>query len=133
MIEAAIVEVLSNSGPWAAFAGARIYPLLIPEHAEGQAPKFPCAVYQRSGTQRAFRSCDPDALVRAQIQIDVYALSYGEAKLGADLARAALLDFTGEASGMHIDGVSLESELDALDPEPGLYRVSQTYDVRFLE
>jgi hypothetical protein len=89
--------------------------------------RMPCIVYQKVSAERQVRLVGTAGLVRATYQID----SYAESALGAiNLAaavRSALVDYSGTSGGIYVRSVLLENEISLEDPEPGLYRISQTY------
>lgn len=78
--------------------------------------------------------CGTVGTIRALATLDCYDSAARGAWLVAGAVRGALLDFRGVMSGTllvrHI-GLDLETELD--DPEPGLYRVRQSWAVWFTE
>jgi hypothetical protein len=74
----------------------------------------------------------------ATFSVSIVAYSYAEVKEIADNVRLAVDNFTGTASGVTIEYVALTSESDNMErPLEGqskpLYRVDQSYDVRFQE
>ena len=129
MIQEALYAHLAADASVAALAGTRIYPLMIPQHVYNEASKLACVVYQRTGMDLPINTCGAEALAGTSMRIDAYARSYGIAALLAAAVRDALVNFTGPMGAVHVSRVNLESELDLLDIEPGLYRVSQTYSI----
>jgi hypothetical protein len=129
MIGEALFTHLSTDVVVGALVGSRIYPLMIPQHVYNEATKLPCVVYQRSGLDQPINTCGAEALVGTSMRVDSYARSYGLAvQLGAAV-RDSLVNHSGPMGSVHVSRVNLESELDLLDSEPGLYRVSQTYSI----
>lgn len=129
MIQEALYAHLTTDASVAALADARVYPLMIPQHVYNEASKLPCVVYQRTGMDLPINTCGAEALAGTSMRIDAYARSYGVAAQLAAAVRDALVNFTGPMGAVHVSRVNLESELDLLDIEPGLYRVSQTYSI----
>jgi hypothetical protein len=129
MIQEALYAHLAADASVAALAGTRIYPLMIPQHVYNEASKLACVVYQRTGMDLPINTCGAEALAGTSMRIDAYARSYGVAAQLAAAVRDALVNFTGPMGTVHVSRVNLESELDLLDIEPGLYRVSQTYSI----
>lgn len=129
MIEAALVELLTGDTALGALIGDRLFPVVIPEQVDSESLKHPAVVYQRIGTSRSVTFCRTSGLVAANFQIDCYSKSYLVGRQVAAAVRVALLDFTGTVGGVHIDRVMLSADFDSLDPDPGLYRASQTFDV----
>lgn len=137
MIETALVSHLRANAQVAALIGERVFPLMIPQHAYDEATKLPCLVYQRIGTQRTPLFCETDSTIRCSYYISCYARSYIKAKELAAEVRDALMDFTGimgsGAATADVKKILSESEGDLEDPEPGLYRVLQTWTIWFVE
>lgn len=78
--------------------------------------------------------CGTVGTLRATVTIDCYDASARGAWLVAGAVRGALLDFRGVMSGtlrVRIITLELETELD--DPDPGLYRIRQSWAVWFTE
>jgi hypothetical protein len=129
MIGEALFSHLTADAGVALLAGTRVYPLVIPQHVYNEATKLPCVVYQRTGTDLPINTCGAEALAGTSMRIDAYARSYDLAVQLAAAVRAALVNHAGPMGSVHVSRVNLESELDLLDIEPGLYRVSQTYSI----
>ena len=133
-LEQALWTYLSTRPALAQYVGAgsaaRIYHDIIPQHAYAEATKLSCIVINRVGTGFDPGFCSTDRLVDASIQIDSYAMDRGEAWLLGRAVRDELIDFSGLLAGeVPVDRISCENDLPLLDPEPGLYRRSQTYRV----
>ena len=111
----------------------RVFPLMIPQHTFKETTKLPCLVYRRVSTQRQPLFCRTDSLVQGSFQLDAYAPEYEKALQLAEALRKALIDFTGQMGATFVDRVFLEFEADFEDPEPGLYHISHTYTVWYLE
>jgi hypothetical protein len=127
MIQAALYSYLTESGSPAGIVGNRVYPMMIPEHAMREDSKLPCIVYQRIGHQQPGYTCGADGLAGTTMRIDCYAFSYEAAVTLADHVRGNLAGYNGTMGSVHVSRINLESQIDLMDPEPGLYRVSQTY------
>jgi hypothetical protein len=117
----------------ASATSAGIHPILGPQNAD-----FPIIVYRRTGTRRERHLMGPVSKPVASFSVSIVAYSYAEVKEIADDVRLAVDNFTGTASGVTIEYVALSSESDNMErPLEGqskpLYRVDQTYDVRFQE
>lgn len=128
MIEQAVAEILLLDAGVQAVVGERIHPLVIPQGERGIAA-MPCLVYQVITRERRKTRCGTSALVKTSLQIDAYGRSYAQCKSASETCVAALLDFRGSAAGVSIQDVALGTEIDLIDPEPGLYRVSNTFDI----
>jgi hypothetical protein len=107
----------------------RIFPLVMPQHEDGDLAQFPCLVLAKVGASRGVTKTATDNLVNSIYQLDCYALTYKEAVQLADSVREAIVDFNGTVSGHEIKTVNIDNESALTDPDPGLYRVMQTYSV----
>lgn len=107
----------------------RIYPLVIPQHVQGEAAQQPSIVYSKDSVERQVLFIGTNNVVRVSFQIDCYAVSHIAALTLAAAVRSALLDYAGVSAGVVIRASSLENEFSAVDPEPGLYRVVQSWSI----
>lgn len=128
MIEESLYSFLSSDSAVSGLVEDRIYGQIAPQKS-----LLPRIVYSRVATQRSQSLCGTDSKVRAIMQIDSYDKTYKGSKTLADVLRHTLSDFTGDMNGTRVSTVSLDSDVDLDDPEPGLYRVSQTYFIWFVE
>lgn len=110
------------------YVGDNVFPLVQPHGSDG-----PCVIYARIGSLRSQTLCYTDKATRAIIDIDSYSKNYLTTKRIADAVRKSLVDFTGLMGDTRVKNVSLESELDLTDPEPGYYRVAQTFFIWYVE
>jgi hypothetical protein len=139
MIEEGLVQRLLADANVAAIVGGavnRIYPLVMPQRDKGQPANVPCVVYRRLSASRGMTFCEQDDLVNGTFQFDSYAANYTTARQLARHVRRRLVDFTGtltDSDTTHVDRIWLSTELDLDDPEPGLFRVSQTFTVWYRE
>ena len=135
MIDEALFSLLKASGVGALVAEEsspvryRIFPLLIPQHEEGDLTQFPCVVLTKVGASRGVTKSGTDNLVNSSYQIDSYAATYTQAVQVADAVRAALVDYNGVVAGHEIKTANIENEFALIDPDPGLYRIMQSYSV----
>lgn len=130
-IEASLVQHLQGDADVATLVATRVFPLVIPQGNDKA--RQPCIVYQRIGSSRGQTFCATDRLVAGTFQLDCYGRKHTEALVLAAHVRDALVDFGGDMHGTHVNKISLETELELLDPNPGLFRVSQTYVIWYLE
>lgn len=112
---------------------AGVHPVLGPQNAP-----FPIVVYRRTGTRRERHLMGPVSKPVATFSVSIVSYTYSEAKAIAEDIRLAVDNFTGTASGVTIDYVALVAEADNMErPLEGqskpLYRVDQSYEVRFTE
>jgi hypothetical protein len=139
VIDAALFSLLKASGVASLVAEGssptrhRIYPLVIPQHESGDLTPFPCVVFTKVGASRGVTLSGTDTLVNAEYQIDSYATTYTQAVQLSDAVRAALVDYSGTIGGHAIKTANLDNEFALTDPDPGLYRIMQTYSVWYVE
>jgi hypothetical protein len=111
----------------------RIYRMVIPQFAAGDLTKFPCIVYSKVGAGRTLNFGSTNDVVRGSFQLDSYAVSYEDAIALAEAVRVRLTDFVGTLSGEQIKATELENEFVLDDPEPGLFRVSQSWIIWYVD
>lgn len=136
MIESALYAMLIGSaGVRALVANAtspityRIYPLVIPQHVQGQAAQQPSIVYTKDGVGRQVLYSGTGSVVSASFQIDCYAITHLAAITLADAVRTALVDYAGVAASVTIKASTIENEFSTIDAEPGLFRVTQFWTI----
>lgn len=116
-----------------ALVGARIYYKRIPQHVFEDDRVMDCVVYQRAGGIPAVGFCGSDGLIPGQYQIDVYS---PDSQRMANIARAirdALVDYSGLMGSAFVQTAQLASEFDSDEPEPGLERRTQTFNIWYVE
>ena len=140
MIQEGLYTYLAADAGVSALVSSRIYPLVIPETVYTEATKKPCLVYSVDGKSRQVRYSGTDTLVAASVQIDCYARTYLASQQLAEAVRSAMVDYSGTWTGSsspqtsnRVQSIFIQSEFDMLDPEPGLYRVSQQYTIWYDE
>lgn len=133
MIEQGLHAYLTTEPGVASFVGNRVFPLMIPQHVYDEATRLSCLVYSKVSDIRGITFCGTDTVPATSYQIDCYAASFLKSKQLAAAVRSALIDFGGMWNGTTIKNVHLETEFDLLDPEPGLFRVSQSYRIWHVE
>ncbi len=128
MLEESLFSFLTSDTAIAGMIDARVYAQIAPQGA-----LLPRVVYSRITTQRTQTLCGTDQKVRAVMQIDSYDRTYKGAKELAKALFFTLVDFSGDMNGTRVSTVALDSDVDLDDPDPGLFRVSQTYFIWFKE
>ncbi len=68
--------------------------------------------------------CAQDPMVRDLFQFDSYSKTFKQAALVAKAMRDSLIDFQGAMDGIHVASIRLDTEVQTLEAEPGLFRVS---------
>jgi len=120
----------------AGLAGApnRIYPLMIPQKVPGGAPQLPAVVTALTSVERQVLYCGTSGLVRSRVNLDCYALTFDEAKELADAVRQVLQDFNGMLGQiLDVRNAAMDTEIELVDIEPGIYRVSQSWAIWHVE
>jgi hypothetical protein len=109
-------------------AGENVFGVVRP-----RATALPQVLITRSSTVRTPTFCYTSKLVSADFQIDSFGLK-GQDALGlARVIRLALVDFTGEMGGTFVDRVFLTNEFPTTDPEPGVIRITQLFNIWYQE
>ena len=124
-----VALVTENSSP----QRFRIYPLVIPQHEQGDTTYMPCVVYTKVGLSRGVTKSGSDTTVNVTYQVDCYATTYKAAAQLADAVRVGIIDANGTYGGHAIKTANLTNEFAIEDPDPGLYRISQTWSVWVVE
>ena len=122
MIEESLFALLSSDTAVSGLVEDRVYGLIAPQVAP-----LPRIVYARIASLRTQTLCATDRKVRVLMQVDSYDRTYRGSKVLAGAVRQTLTDYTGDMFGTRVATVTLDSEIDLADPDPGLYRVSQSY------
>lgn len=140
MIQEGLYATLAADAGVSALVGARVYPVNVPQSDYTDSTKFPCVVYNFDGKERQVRFSGTDTLVSARLSIDCYAKTYAQAQAVAEAVRGVLKDYSGTMVGNgspqssnRVQSIFIESESDAIAPEPGLYVVMQDYLVWYDE
>lgn len=131
LLEQGLRDYLLTRGDVVALIHNRLFNMV-----RGQTEGLPAIVVQRTNTDRQVLFCGTDSLARADIQLDCYALSPQDAWGLAAAVRAALVDFTGtmgDPNGVYVDQVTIANERPLTDPDPGIIRIIQLYNVWYLE
>lgn len=121
-----------------AIVAGRVYPDQL-----RQGTKLPAIVYGKAGTQRQQRSCGTDGLVLGSFQLDVYgstrqqvrelsARIIGNGRKG-QTPPDAMLDFKGMMGTCFVKNCALVNDFDTVDPEPGMIRRVQLWDIWYIE
>lgn len=131
-LEQGIIEFLSGVAPVTAIAGANLFGLRRGREPPNVA-QIPAVLVQRTTTLRDVLFCGTDTLVSTDMQVDSYAMSGDDAWALAKALRKALVDFTGNFGEVAIDTVHLTNEFPMTDPEPGIIRIVQLYNIWYQE
>ena len=112
---------------------APAFPLTAPQ---GQA--LPIVIYKRTGTSRERTLANAIGLPVASFEINIYSLTYAEAKSISEEIRSALDEYVGTNAGVVVERSTMTDESDDIDlPTDGqskpIYIVSLNFEVRFQE
>ncbi len=112
---------------------APAFPLTAPQ---GQA--LPIVIYKRTGTSRERTLANAIGLPVASFEINVYSLTYAEAKSLSEEIRSALDEYVGTNAGVVVERSTMTDESDDINlPNDGqskpIYIVALSFEVRFQE
>jgi hypothetical protein len=112
-----------------ALVGNRVYGMLREPSAA-----LPAVMIQRAHTQRQELFCGVSGLADASMQIDSYAINGDDVWALARALRLLFKNLTKVTMGETlVDRMFLFNEFPMVDPEPGIFRVVQLYNVWYLE
>ncbi len=112
---------------------APAFPLTAP-----QGQSLPIVIYKRTGTSRERTLANAIGLPVASFEINVYSLTYAEAKSISEEIRSALDEYVGTNAGVVVERSTMTDESDDIDlPTDGqskpIYIVALNFEVRFQE
>lgn len=112
---------------------APAFPLTAP-----QGQPLPIVIYKRTGTSRERTLANAIGLPVASFEINVYSLTYAEAKSISEEIRSALDEYVGTNAGVVVERSTMTNESDdVLLPSEGqskpIYIVALDFEVRFQE
>ena len=129
-----LFEYLSQHAQVRAMIQDRVYHQRIPQHVFDKGGNImDCAVYQRTGGRPDVTFCESGGLVAGQYQVDSYSPDDVRFVQLARAIRKALVDYSGPMGAVTVKKVFLETDFDTPEPEPGLYRRTQTYTIWYAE
>ena len=120
--ETVLLRMLQEDAGLSALVGSKVFPLFIPS-----GNFLPCVTFQRIGGRPANTLSGASGLEEIDLQIDVWARDYDEAKAIAKAVRAAMPP-SGDVFGAH-----LIEDQDLYENGTTYFRVSMEYKVWFLE
>ena len=120
--ETVLLRMLQEDAGLSALVGSKVFPLFIPS-----GNFLPCVTFQRIGGRPANTLSGASGLEEIDLQIDVWARDYDEAKAIAKAVRAAMPP-SGDVFGAH-----LIEDQDLYENGTTYFRVSMEYKVLFLE
>lgn len=131
--ERVLMRRLATCPESAAALGFRVFPLIAPTSAD-----IPFAVYQRTGIERQPTLAGVMGVPTVTLQLDIYGVTYEQARTAADAVRVALDGWNGTHYGVVVSRVSSDQETDelaALDggEMPPVYQITQSYEILWQE
>ena len=120
--EIVLLRTLREDAGLSALVGNKVFALVIP-----QGTKLPCITFQRIGGMPANTLSGHSGLQEIDLQIDVWARDYDEAKAIAKAVRAAM-----PPSGPRFSAHLIEDQ-DLYEDGTNYFRVSMEFKVWFLE
>ena len=120
--EIVLLRTLREDAGLSALVGNKVFALVIP-----QGTKLPCITFQRIGGMPANTLSGHSGLEEIDLQIDVWALDYDEAKAIAKAVRAAM-----PPSGPRFSAHLIEDQ-DLYEDGTNYFRVNMEFKVWFLE
>ena len=120
--EIVLLRTLREDAGLSALVGNKVFALVIP-----QGTKLPCITFQRIGGMPANTLSGHSGLEEIDLQIDVWARDYDEAKAIAKAVRAAM-----SPSGPQFCAHLIEDQ-DLYEDGTNYFRVSMEFKVWFLE
>lgn len=120
--EIVLLRTLREDAGLSALVGSKVFALVIP-----QGTKLPCITFQRIGGMPANTLSGASGLEEIDLQIDVWARDYDEAKAIAKAVRAAM-----PPSGPRFSAHLIEDQ-DLYEDGTNYFRVNMEFKVWFLE
>lgn len=120
--EIVLLRTLREDAGLSVLVGSKVFALVIP-----QGTKLPCITFQRIGGMPANTLSGHSGLEEIDLQIDVWARDYDEAKAIAKAVRAAM-----SPSGPQFCAHLIEDQ-DLYEDGTNYFRVSMEFKVWFLE
>ena len=114
-----------------AICADRIYGLRRPQRGDPD-DQLPAIMITRTQTTTQKLFCGTDGLWQAEVQVDCFAMGASVFKL-AKAVKRALVDFSGMMGETDVDEVTLINEFPVDDPDPGVERVTQVYQIFYAE
>lgn len=132
--EKAAARAIAADPAVALLLGERIWPVIAPQSAS-----LPFATWRRTGVQRSQTLSGPMGMATVVLAVDVFAMTYEEAREIADRIRSVLDGWGGAVSEyVSVRNVSLDSESDGFvqlagGDLPPVYQVTQSFSILWQE
>lgn len=103
----AVYTLLSGSSLIHTTVGDNIFPLVIPQKADGEFYSYPLIVYERSGNAEYSR--DHIATYESNLTVTVMAVTYSQAVSISESVADVLDNYSGTVAGLNIIDIRLSS------------------------
>lgn len=120
--------ILLGNGGVSALVSSRIYPIELP-----QSPTFPAITLQIVAGESVYSSSGLSNLENSLVQVDCWARTYADADALFEAVRKACATYSGNVSGVDVQGIFLEQKRDLYDSEAKLNRRSADFSVWMYE
>jgi len=117
-------QVLVSDPGVAALSQGRVYSEVLP-----QAPATPAVVFDVVSADEDLSLEGPTGVRRTSVAVDSWAEKRADATALGIAVRRVLSGHSGAAAGFEVQAVFFITERWAFDPDTGLYRTSQDYEV----
>lgn len=133
-IEQALYTRLTGFAALATLVSTRVTPMALDQELRDIAALLDAVTFQKVSAVRLHSYGALPGVVTARFQIDSWARSYAKAKAVAAQVRLALANQYGTTwSSVVIQNCKIENEIDDMDAEVGLYRVTQDFSITYEE
>jgi len=127
-VDLAIYGLLSEADELARLSNGRVYPIIGPQNVIN-----PFITYERSSTVRVSALADDTNLAHAIFQISAWSNSRDEVVNTALQIRGVMQRFKGTNSGITIEDVYIQNEVDLYDSVSKLFQVSMDFEIWYRE
>lgn len=124
MIGKAIRTLLLDSAAIAAEVGARVYPLILPQH-----PVMPAMTYRYQADRPDITFDGQGQLQEVQVELDCWGDDYDEAVDLADIVESTVKNYSGTPAGVEIQQIYIESTVPVYEKESEKYRITHVVTV----
>lgn len=127
-VEKAVYSLLSGADGLAKLTNGRVFPIVAPQNV-----KRPFITYERSSTERVAALSNDTDVARGIFQISAWSDNRDEAVDVALQVRTIMQRYRGTASGIIIDDIYIQNEVDLYDSSTKLFQVSIDFEIWYRE
>lgn len=127
-VEEALFYQLSNDSDVTDVVGTRIFPNVIPQDAT-----LPAVAYQRVSGPRLLAHDGPTGYATGRFQLTCTGSSYSSVKEAVNALRGSLDGLSETVSGVEIERVSVEGEVDGFNEAPDKHTVRLDVMIAYIE